>query len=505
MNMARELHELAQTNLDLIQDIQWNDLRRAVVIHLESMEEHDQVISHRIPTRQMCHHVINQKPCPKWTHGTHCEGTWHPEFLQILEDGHPKWIWMPRQTICRTDQRSKGVHCPAPIPTASVHMPPTGSTQNSGLSAGGWNMSSTLVLPQATHLTVTWLPCRPAQPMWHSPPCHTSTRPTTTSSARLHRFHSLKHMATWWWQHQVGEPTTSMNNLAEAELPHLAETRHPGGQSLHRDQSWSVLMLLQHQPQLHQLIHGYLQNRTWKKTHGQEPSENMPNNKKLGLRLKLHLRQLQARHQSQHLQWHPPSTRHANTANTGLRRHRSTELSRRSARPQGPQYTPSLPFCRPRPTRPHTSGHTCRHQSHDTVMEPDQWFSYHTFSTEDPRYHSRSLVRKATDPIHTPIAPDTHPRNAVPLEGRQQLPIEQSTPDRVYILAWEPLPSEHGFLGHHHPWQHDSTSARSPTLRPPSADTYGLRDIHRRCLPAQVLVAPTSPDRQECGTRALRQ
>jgi len=61
-------------------------------------------------------------------------------------------------------------------------------------------------------------------------------------------------------------------------------------------------MLLQHQPQLHQLIHGYLQNRTGKKTHGQEPSENMPNNKKLGLRLKLHLRQLQARHQSQHLQ-----------------------------------------------------------------------------------------------------------------------------------------------------------------------------------------------------------
>ena len=108
MNMARELHELAQTDLDLIQDIQWNDLRRAVVIHLESMEEHDQVISPRIPTRQMCHHVINQKPCPKWTDGTHCGATWHPEFLQILEDGHPKWIWMPRQTICRSDQRSKG-------------------------------------------------------------------------------------------------------------------------------------------------------------------------------------------------------------------------------------------------------------------------------------------------------------------------------------------------------------------------------------------------------------
>ena len=109
MNMERELHDLAQTDLDLIQDIQWNDLRRAVVIHLESMEEHDQVIFPRIPTRQMCHHVINQKPCPKWTDGTPCGATWHPEFLQILEDGHPKWIWMPRQTICRSDQRSKGI------------------------------------------------------------------------------------------------------------------------------------------------------------------------------------------------------------------------------------------------------------------------------------------------------------------------------------------------------------------------------------------------------------
>eukprot|EP00434_Breviolum_minutum_P029661 symbB.v1.2.026219.t1/scaffold2601.1/size77851/4 len=100
-------HKLSASLL-ILEDIQWNDLRRAVVIHLESMEEHDQVISHRIPTRQMCHHVINQKPCPKWTDGTHCGATWHPEFLQILEDGHPKWIWMPRQTICRTDQRSKG-------------------------------------------------------------------------------------------------------------------------------------------------------------------------------------------------------------------------------------------------------------------------------------------------------------------------------------------------------------------------------------------------------------
>ena len=109
MNLETELCELAQTHLDLIQDIQWHDLRRAVVIHLESLEEQDTLIVPRIPTRQVCHHIINQKPCPKWTDGTACGATWHPEFIQILEDGQPKWIWMPRQTICRSDQRSRGV------------------------------------------------------------------------------------------------------------------------------------------------------------------------------------------------------------------------------------------------------------------------------------------------------------------------------------------------------------------------------------------------------------
>ena len=109
MNLETELRELAQTHLDLIQDIQWHDLRRAVVIHLESLEEHDTLIVPRVATRQVCHHIINQKPCPKWTDGTACGATWHPEFLQILEDGQPKWIWMPRQAICRSDQRSRGV------------------------------------------------------------------------------------------------------------------------------------------------------------------------------------------------------------------------------------------------------------------------------------------------------------------------------------------------------------------------------------------------------------
>lgn len=76
---------------------------------MESLEDTDTLLYPRIPSRQVCHHVINQKPRPKWTDGTACGATWHPEFLQILEDGKPTWIWMPRQTICRTNQRSLGI------------------------------------------------------------------------------------------------------------------------------------------------------------------------------------------------------------------------------------------------------------------------------------------------------------------------------------------------------------------------------------------------------------
>jgi len=57
-------------------------------------------------------------------------------------------------------------------------------------------------------------------------------------------------------------------------------------------------MLLQLQPQPHRPIHGSTQKPTGKKIPGQELNENMPNNKKLELRPKLHLRQLLTRHKS---------------------------------------------------------------------------------------------------------------------------------------------------------------------------------------------------------------
>ena len=78
MSMEQQLRDLAQTHLEHIQDFRWSDLRRAVVLHL----------------------------------GSTCAATWHPEFVQVLEDGVSKWIWIPRQIICRTHQRALGLRHP---------------------------------------------------------------------------------------------------------------------------------------------------------------------------------------------------------------------------------------------------------------------------------------------------------------------------------------------------------------------------------------------------------
>lgn len=110
--MERELRALAQTHLEHIQEVRWQDLRLAVVTHLESLEEPDTLLYPRISPRDVCQHILHNRPCPNWTDGVTCGATWHPEFVQILDDGKPKWIWMPRQTICRTHQRSQAMRHP---------------------------------------------------------------------------------------------------------------------------------------------------------------------------------------------------------------------------------------------------------------------------------------------------------------------------------------------------------------------------------------------------------
>ena len=67
--MERELRALAQTQLLHIQEVGWQDLRLAVVAHLEAMEEQDTLLHARIPPQDVCQHILHNKPCPKWTDG----------------------------------------------------------------------------------------------------------------------------------------------------------------------------------------------------------------------------------------------------------------------------------------------------------------------------------------------------------------------------------------------------------------------------------------------------
>ena len=217
-----------------------------------------------------------------------------------------------------------------------------GSTPNYGHSDGGWNMSSTQVWPPDTHSMVTWSACPLVQPTWHWQPCPTSTRPTTTSSDGMHRFHSQRPTATWLSLLPADEPTYTMNSQEEAGPRHTLGTTHQGDMSLHRDQlsSESIHRQLQHQP--HRPIHGFPKKTTGKKTHRQEPNENMPNNKKLEPRPKLHRQLLLMRLQNQTLVplWHPPSSRHVNI---GLTKLQSPEPLRPSARLPAPPSRAYLP------------------------------------------------------------------------------------------------------------------------------------------------------------------
>ena len=184
--------------------------------------------------------------------------------------------------------------------------------------------------------------CPLVQPTWHWQPCPTSTRPTTTSSDGMHRFHSQRPTATWLSLLPADDPTYTMNSQEEAGPRHHVGTTHQGDMSLHRDQlsSESIHRQLQHQP--HRPIHGFPKRTTGKKTHGQEPNENMQNNKKLEPRPKLHRQLLLMRLQNQTLVplWHPPSSRRVNI---GLNKLQSPEPLRPSARLPAPPSRAYLP------------------------------------------------------------------------------------------------------------------------------------------------------------------
>ena len=514
MNLETELCELAQTHLELIQDIQWHDLRRAVVIHLESMEEQDTLIIPRIQTRQVCHHIINQKPCPKWTDGTACGATWHPEFLQILEDGQPKWIWMPRQTICRSDQRSRGVKhqqgqlsCTDPNCIRS-HAPNWLYAElwafrwwvqhefNTGL-ATGYTLNGDLIgmSIRTANLTLATMPYVDEayyhKFRWHAPIPQPETYgdmivTAPSRRANLHNEQPRRGRASTPRRHNTPKRhvTPPRPVVTRAEAPPAPTPDAPTHPWLTPDTNWD--------------------EDPWTRAEREHAEQQEA-------RAKAKAPPPPAPYSAQAPPAGPPVTPSINPP----RQHRveQTPITRafETLRQTAGSSVQSIPASVPAPSP--TPAHTELTQMTtpaDANLMTQSWnlisgFSDYTVSTKNPRHHTGRMVSKTTDPIYPPVATNTHAWHAVPLTRRQQLPIEQSALDRVHILAGEPLPGEHWHMGHNHTRQHDTTSSRPSSLRSPSADTHGLRNTNRRRLSTQVLVAPTSPARQECGTRTLRQ
>ena len=309
---------------------------------------HDTLIAPRIPSRQICHHIINQKPCPKWTDGTPCGATWHPEFLQILEDGQPKWIWLPRQSICRTDQRSRGVRhqqgqfcCTDPNCLRS-HAPNWLYAElwafrwwvqhefNTGL-ATGYTLNGDLIgmSTRTANLTLATMPYVDEayyhKFRWHAPIPQPETYgdmivTAPSRRANLHNEQPRRGRASTPRRHNTPKRhvTPPRPVVIRAAAPPAAT------------------------PTAHIPNHGFPKKPTGKRTPGQEQNENMPNNKKLELRQKLHRHLLLTRHKSYQLvhQWHPPSTRHANIRLTRPRSQEPLRLSARQPAPQSRAYQP---------------------------------------------------------------------------------------------------------------------------------------------------------------------
>ena len=297
-------------------------------------------------------------------------------------------------------------------PTAYDHMHHIGSTQNFGHFDGGCNMSSTQVWPPDTHWMVTWLACQLAQPTWHWPPCHTLTRPTTTSSDGMHRSHSRRPTATWLSLLPADEPTSTMNSprRGRASTPrrHNTPRRHvtpprpvvirvdppadptPAATTypwLPRENNWEEDPWTRAERE-----HAEQQEARAKAKAPPPPAPNAAPEPEAG----------------------PPVTPSINPP----RQHRvdQTPITRafETLRQTAGSTVQSIPASVPTPSSAPVSNELNQIAAQadtnpmtQSLMEPDQWLPRYTFSTKDPGQHFGSMVRETTDPIYPPVATNT--------------------------------------------------------------------------------------------------
>ena len=519
MNLLEtELRELAQTHLELIQDIQWHDLRRAVVMHLESLEEQDTLIIPRVNTRLSVSPRHQPKALSQMEAMEHRAGQLGTQsFFRFLKTANPNGSGChanpsvaPTNDPAESDTNKAQLSCTAPNCLRS-HAPHWLYAElwafrwwvqhefNTGL-ATGYTLDGDLIgmSTRTANLTLATMPYVDEGLL---PQVQMACTDPTAGDLRRHDCHCSQ---------QTSQPP-QWTAPQRQSFDTTVGTTHPGGMSLPRDQlsSESIPLQIQHQPQ--RPIHGFPEKITGKRTPGQEPNENMPNNKKLELRPKLHRHLLLMRLQNQTLvhQWHPPSTRHVNIGLTRLLSPEPFETLRQTAGSTVQSIPASVPTPSSAPVSNELNQIAAQADTNpmtQSLMEPDQWLPRYTFSTKDPGQHFGSMVRETTDPIYPPVATNTYARHAVTLARRQQFSnwTVSSSPSFTSLLQ-NHYPVSMGTWGTILQGNMISTGPRPSTLWSPSADTHGIPK-HRQQTPLCSSFGGTNisdPDSQECCIRKI--
>ena len=109
-DVLAEVADLAQVDCPHVNDMNWENLYRAVVCHIDHLPDDTNVIASRPKGGTMCIHLLHRwAGCPGWHAPDACDRLWHPEFLQVLLHDEPAWIWVPRLVVCRQRQRALGL------------------------------------------------------------------------------------------------------------------------------------------------------------------------------------------------------------------------------------------------------------------------------------------------------------------------------------------------------------------------------------------------------------
>ncbi len=106
-----EVADLAQVRSEHVNDLNWENLCRAVVCHLAGLPAETAVIIPRVRPTDVCHNLlVRYSGCDGWRKEDACEHMWHPEFIQILVQDKPTWVWVLRLIVCRQHQRALGIN-----------------------------------------------------------------------------------------------------------------------------------------------------------------------------------------------------------------------------------------------------------------------------------------------------------------------------------------------------------------------------------------------------------